>query len=140
MHDGSLATLEDVVKHYSTVSPDRLHSDGTPLVRPLGEIVLKSTYPFAARDAGRLNDGDQFSRLPSWPLSQIKCPTLIIHGTADTNVPFAHAQFAHEQIAGSRLEAFQGGDHFISVTYGTKIDALVAQFVAEHVLNASGGQ
>ena len=35
MHDGSLATLEDVVKHYSTVSPDRLHSDGTPLVRPL---------------------------------------------------------------------------------------------------------
>jgi 2-hydroxy-6-oxonona-2,4-dienedioate hydrolase len=109
-------------------------------VRPLGEIVLKSTYPFAARDAGRLNDGDQFSRLPSWPLSQIKCPTLIIHGTADTNVPFAHAQFAHEQIAGSRLEAFQGGDHFISVTYGTKIDALVAQFVAEHVLNASGGQ
>jgi cytochrome c peroxidase len=36
LHDGSLATLEDVVKHYSTVSPDRLHSDGVPLVRPLG--------------------------------------------------------------------------------------------------------
>jgi cytochrome c peroxidase len=36
MHDGSLATLDDVVKHYSTISPDRLHSDGVPLVRPLG--------------------------------------------------------------------------------------------------------
>jgi len=36
MHNGSLATLEDVVRHYSTVSPDRLHSDGTPLVRALG--------------------------------------------------------------------------------------------------------
>src|SRR6185436_9679958 len=36
MHDGSVATLEDVVKHYSTVSPDRLHSDGVPLVRALG--------------------------------------------------------------------------------------------------------
>ena len=35
MHDGSVATLEDVVKHYSEVSPDRLHSDGTPLVRAL---------------------------------------------------------------------------------------------------------
>jgi pimeloyl-ACP methyl ester carboxylesterase len=109
-------------------------------VRPLGEIVLKSTYPFAARAAGRLNDGDQFSRLPSWPLSEIKCPTLIIHGTADTNVPFAHAQFAHEQIAGSRLEAFEGGDHFISVTYGTRIDGLVAEFVAAHVLDAGVGQ
>jgi cytochrome c peroxidase len=36
MHDGSLATLEEVVRHYSEVSLDRLHSDGTPLVRPLG--------------------------------------------------------------------------------------------------------
>jgi cytochrome c peroxidase len=25
-----------VVKHYSTVSPDRLHSEGVPLIRPLG--------------------------------------------------------------------------------------------------------
>ena len=36
MHDGSLARLEDVVTHYSEVSPDRLHSDGVPLVRALG--------------------------------------------------------------------------------------------------------
>jgi cytochrome c peroxidase len=35
MHNGSLATLDDVVRHYSDVNPDRLHSDGTPLVRPL---------------------------------------------------------------------------------------------------------
>jgi len=36
MHNGSLASLEEVVRHYSEVSPDRLHSDGMPLVRPLG--------------------------------------------------------------------------------------------------------
>jgi cytochrome c peroxidase len=36
MHNGHLATLRDVVRHYSEVSPDRLHSDGVPLVRPLG--------------------------------------------------------------------------------------------------------
>ena len=36
MHDGSVASLEEVVKHYSEVSADRLHSDGTPLVRALG--------------------------------------------------------------------------------------------------------
>lgn len=36
MHDGSIASLEAVVDHYSTVSPDRLHSDGVPLVRALG--------------------------------------------------------------------------------------------------------
>jgi cytochrome c peroxidase len=36
MHNGHYATLEEVVRHYSEVSPDRLHSDGTPLVRALG--------------------------------------------------------------------------------------------------------
>ena len=30
MHNGHLATLEDVVKHYSEVNPDRLHSDAHP--------------------------------------------------------------------------------------------------------------
>jgi cytochrome c peroxidase len=35
MHNGSLLTLEDVVKHYSEVSPDRLHSNGVPIVRAL---------------------------------------------------------------------------------------------------------
>jgi cytochrome c peroxidase len=35
MHNGHFATLEDVVKHYSEVNPDRLHSDAIPLVRPL---------------------------------------------------------------------------------------------------------
>ncbi len=35
MHDGSLATLADVVRHYSELSPDRLHADGESLLRPL---------------------------------------------------------------------------------------------------------
>ncbi|MGE0659039.1 MAG: cytochrome-c peroxidase [Reyranellaceae bacterium] len=35
MHNGSLATLEDVVRHYSEVSEDRLHADGEALIRPL---------------------------------------------------------------------------------------------------------
>ena len=36
MHNGSLATLEDVVRHYSEVDEERLHGDdGARLVRPL---------------------------------------------------------------------------------------------------------
>jgi cytochrome c peroxidase len=35
MHNGRLATLRDVVHHYSTVSPDRLHSDGEAILRAL---------------------------------------------------------------------------------------------------------
>jgi len=45
MHNGRLATLRDVVEHYSTVSPDRLHSDGEAILRALN---------LSAREAGDL--------------------------------------------------------------------------------------
>lgn len=35
MHDGSIATLRGVVDAYADVNPDRLHSDGEALIRPL---------------------------------------------------------------------------------------------------------
>ena len=35
MHNGSLATLDGVVKHYSELNEDRLHTDGERILRPL---------------------------------------------------------------------------------------------------------
>ena len=35
MHNGSLATLEDVVRHYSQLDMERLHADGESLLQPL---------------------------------------------------------------------------------------------------------
>ena len=35
MHDGSLATLEDVVNHYSNIDLERLHTDGERILEPL---------------------------------------------------------------------------------------------------------
>jgi cytochrome c peroxidase len=35
MHDGSLATLADVVRHYSELNLDRLHADGEAILKPL---------------------------------------------------------------------------------------------------------
>ena len=36
MHNGSLATLRDVVRHYSNLDEDRLHADGERILKPLG--------------------------------------------------------------------------------------------------------
>jgi cytochrome c peroxidase len=42
MHNGSVKTLRDAVRHYSELDPDRVHSDGEQLIKPLrltdGEI------------------------------------------------------------------------------------------------------
>jgi cytochrome c peroxidase len=35
MHDGSLATLRDVVRHYSEINEERLHQDGERILKPL---------------------------------------------------------------------------------------------------------
>ena len=35
MHDGQLATLDDVVRHYSELKLERLHADGEQVLRPL---------------------------------------------------------------------------------------------------------
>jgi cytochrome c peroxidase len=35
MHDGQLATLDDVVRHYSELNLDRLHADGERILEPL---------------------------------------------------------------------------------------------------------
>jgi len=35
MHNGSLATLRDVVRHYSEIDEDRLHADGERILQPL---------------------------------------------------------------------------------------------------------
>jgi cytochrome c peroxidase len=35
MHNGSLATLRDVVRHYSELDEDRLHADGERILQPL---------------------------------------------------------------------------------------------------------
>lgn len=36
MHNGSLATLREVVRHYSEIDEDRLHAEGERILRPLG--------------------------------------------------------------------------------------------------------
>lgn len=36
MHNGSISTLRDVVRHYSELNEERLHADGEKILRPLG--------------------------------------------------------------------------------------------------------
>jgi len=47
MHDGSLATVEDVVRHYSELNEERLHADGERILRPL-RLDVKQAADLAA--------------------------------------------------------------------------------------------
>jgi len=63
MHNGRLATLRDVVNHYSTVSPDRLHSDGEAILRPL-RLTEGETRDLVAFLESLQDGGNSYRRVP----------------------------------------------------------------------------
>lgn len=58
---------------------------------------------------------------------KIKVPTLIIHGDKDQNVPISQSEKLTKNIKGSRLEVFNGANHFFDKT-GEK-EAAMSRFV-----------
>lgn len=72
-HDGSAATLDEVVAHYSTLDPERLHADGEAILRPLrlteqetADLVafLRTlSEPAGALVTGRTRAGQPTSRI-----------------------------------------------------------------------------
>ena len=43
------------------------------------------------------NDLEQFASIRQLPLDRVNCPTLVVHGTHDGDVPFAHAEHSESQ-------------------------------------------
>lgn len=57
-------------------------------------------------------------------------PTLIIWGDQDHIIPIDHGYAAHDAIAGSRLEIFEGADHFPHAEQPERFVATVSDFMA----------
>jgi pimeloyl-ACP methyl ester carboxylesterase len=82
--------------------------------------VIASGVPLSVRRTGLHNDLQQFAQLPVYPLEQINCPTLVLHGGADGNVPLAHAEFVANTVRGAELFALPDCGHFIWVGPGAE--------------------
>lgn len=57
-------------------------------------------------------------------------PTMIVWGSDDPIIPVAHAYSAHEAIAGSRLEIFEGCGHFPHAEEPERFTDLLEDFIA----------
>ncbi len=96
-----MARLDIVVWAYLLLAP------ATDESRP----VVSSTAHFDLRREGFEADTALFEDVPDYPFEQITAPTLVVHGTADTDVPFEQAQTAARRIPDARLVTVQGADH-----------------------------
>jgi len=60
----------------------------------------------------------------------IEVPTLLIHGTQDTNVPYAFAEEFVESVPHANLVTIEGGDHYITYTHSDEYYKAIDEFVS----------
>ena len=88
-----------------------------------------SLWPTDWRSEGLVNDVSEFSRL-SLPVRNVRAPTLIIHGTADEDVPYSHAEFLAESIPGAHLHTVEGADHMMPFTHSREVLQAIEEFLS----------
>jgi len=74
-------------------------------------LMATMSERFDQRQAGVHNDLKQLAAIERLPIAAVACPTLIIHGTADKDVPPDQAEYAQAAIAGSELYQIEAGSH-----------------------------
>jgi fermentation-respiration switch protein FrsA (DUF1100 family) len=80
--------------------------------QPVAGLVLQSCFVSAYRALTRvpLFPGDKFENLKKLP--QVRCPVLVIHGTADEVVPFWNSEQLYAAAPGRKFKLFvEGGTH-----------------------------
>lgn len=104
-----------------------------PVVGPLFTELLTSTGTrMAQRMPGTMND-IAVTRATSYPLEQIAVPTLIVHGTADSMVPYEkHARVLATRIPGAELLTIEGGEHVAIFTHHAVVQPRVTAFLRAH--------
>ncbi|MGZ4681841.1 MAG: alpha/beta fold hydrolase [Acidimicrobiales bacterium] len=86
-------------------------------------LGLADTVIYQGRQAGLDNDHEIFPTIDDLQLSQITTPTLLVHGTVDSDVPPGYSDYALGAIPGAEIVRVEGGTH-IAVWTDPTSDAL----------------
>ena len=94
---------------------------GEVLADPSKKQFVLDLGPTAVQDkqrrAGYDNDMAQFAAITSLELEKITAPTLVVQGTADSDLPPEHSTFAAEMIPGAELLTLDTGTHLALYTH-----------------------
>jgi pimeloyl-ACP methyl ester carboxylesterase len=63
-------------------------------------------------------------------LTEISCPTLIVHGTADASIPLARAQAVRDGLSGPvTFAVVEGAAHASNVTHPDEVNQAIVGFL-----------
>lgn len=115
-----------------------------PEVRGRIEQVLAEAFPMGPPPVEVLADGlvrpnpaqaaawravSDFSRKDR--LLELRCPTLVVHGTHDLLIPMVLGRWIHEAIPGSKWVMFEGAGHSVQTEVADRLAEYVLGFLAE---------
>jgi len=115
-------SIPDPVLRASTLK----HPEAGTLLR---ELQLSTLDQMAGRMPGTENDIEQSRRPFSYSYERICVPSLVIHGTDDEAVPFAHAEALASRLPNAELLAIEGGRHVSLFTHLDVIRPRVRSFL-----------
>jgi pimeloyl-ACP methyl ester carboxylesterase len=114
-------------------------------IRRFAKLVLSQGLKQVAKDradwvTGMIGSQDERLMIEAWKaaiafdsrsrLSEIKCPTLIIAGSADKGIPLHHAHMLHDGISGSKLVIMEGADHALLWSHPEEFARVTNTFLA----------
>lgn len=85
------------------------------------ERILMSMAPNSLLKEGTFNDISHYTDMAPMPLEQITAPTLIVHGTADGDVPPEDAVYAASRIASAELYWVENGIHVVNLSQDSDV-------------------
>jgi pimeloyl-ACP methyl ester carboxylesterase len=132
------SSIQGLLREESTYSAKERTREAARIARDprllgITRQLLEAFTPYDLRKAGLDNDLVQLAAIEHLPFEKIRCPTLIAHGTADGDAPFADAEAARRRIRNAELYRMEGAWHLLNLSVGA--DALIArqlQFLKEH--------
>lgn len=94
--------------------------------------LTDSALPGRARMDGLKADLGHFGTL-ALPCAEIRCPTLVVHGRRDADVPFAHAEHSLATIPDARLHEVPDASHLLWVSpHAQAMTQAIVEFLGNH--------
>lgn len=116
----------DLTKEQAHELADHIWNDETKR-----DFVLKLSATISGRKVGLDNDSKQFPEIGDLGLAAISVPTLLVHGTVDTDVPPDQSENALQQIDGAEILRVVRGTHVCTWTDPTSDD--IHARIVEHL-------
>ncbi|MHA1949664.1 MAG: alpha/beta fold hydrolase [Candidatus Thorarchaeota archaeon] len=93
---------------------------------------VRTTCPMSLRVDGLNNDLEKLQSLTAENLNEITCPTMVIHGTVDTDVSYSNAEFSANSIPNARLYSIENVGHVVWLgKHVSKMNSDILEFLRE---------